>query len=302
MLRYLSALLLTCVVALPAQATKIVVSIKPLQLITYDIAYGVSEPELLISANASPHTYALKPSDIKKIAAADLLVWFGPDLESFLTNAVKKSSNALELSASETLLLRAFEEQESHEEHGHESHGHEGHNHGMYDPHIWLGPEQARQVAQIIAERLSEVDPENAAIYAENYQNFSLNLEKTVNEIREQLAPVKGDGYYVFHDAYGYFEQYFGLNNLGHFTVSPDRKPGAKTLIHIRSELKKGKAKCVFAEPQFEPAVIQTVIRGSDVNSGTLDPLATDIVTKQGSYFTFLHSLADEYTRCLSAK
>jgi zinc transport system substrate-binding protein len=165
-------------VALPAQATKIVVSIKPLQLITYDIAYAVSEPELLISANASPHTYALKPSDIKKIAAADLLVWFGPDLESFLTNAVKKSSNALELSASETLLLRAFEEQESHEEHGHESHGHEGHNHGMYDPHIWLGPEQAGQVAQIIAERLSEVDPENAAIYAENYQNFSLNLEK----------------------------------------------------------------------------------------------------------------------------
>lgn len=304
MLRYLSAFLLACTVALPAKATKIVTSIKPLHLIAYDIAYGVSEPELLISANASPHTYALKPSDIRKIAAADLLIWFGPDLESFLTNAVKKSTNALELSALEGLSLRAFGEpsdhgETHHDEHSHDSHSHEGHNHGMYDPHIWLGPEQAGQAAKIIAERLAEVDPAHAAIYAENYQNFAVKLQQKVADIHKQLAPVKQYGYYVFHDAYGYFEHAFGLNNLGHFTVSPDRKPGARTLIHIRSELKEGRAKCVFAEPQFKPAVIQTVVRGSGVSSGQLDPLGTEINAAQGSYFQFLQSLADEYSRCL---
>jgi zinc transport system substrate-binding protein len=306
MLRYLFAflLLLTFTVALPAQASKIVTSIKPLHLITYDIAYGVTEPELLISANASPHTYALKPSDIRKIAAADLLIWFGPDLESFLTNAVKKSTNALELSASETLSLREFgeqgpDEEEHHDEHSHGSHDHEGHNHGMYDPHIWLGPEQAGQAAKIIAERLAEVDPANAAIYKKNYQNFAVKLQQKVADIHTQLAPVKQYGYYVFHDAYGYFEDTFGLNNLGYFTVSPDRKPGAKTLIHIRSELKEGQAKCVFAEPQFKPAVIEAVLRGSGVRSGQLDPLGTAVKAEKGSYFQFLQSLADEYSRCL---
>ncbi len=314
MLRYLSSVsLLASVVALPVQAANIVTSIKPLHFITYDITYGVSEPELLLNANASPHTYALKPSDIKKIAEADLMIWFGPELESFLSSAVKKSAADLELGASEKLSLREFgDEHDSHEEeshhtahesgeheHEHEHEEHEHHHHGTHDPHIWLGPEQARQAAGIIAERLAKVDPEHADIYQTNYQNFINELDLTVADIRKQLEPVKQYGYYVFHDAYGYFEDYFGMNKQGHFTVSPDRKPGAKTLLHIRAELEEGKAKCVFSEPQFKPAVIETVVSGSNVVTGKLDPLGTDIAVAKGSYFAFLRSIADGYSQCL---
>ncbi|MGR5160230.1 metal ABC transporter solute-binding protein, Zn/Mn family, partial [Vibrio owensii] len=77
-------------------------------------------------------------------------------------------------------------------------------------------------------------------------------------------------GYFVFHDAYVYFESRYNLNQLGHVTVSPDRKPGAKTLIHIRKTVGTGDVACVFSEPQFTPAVIESVRRGSDVNSGVL--------------------------------
>ena len=300
MLRYLYLMFFAGVVSMPVQATKIVASIKPIQLIAYDIAYGVSEPELLVSATASPHTYALKPSDIKKITSADLVIWFGPELESFLTKAIKKSANTLELSAARGMLLREFGEQDSHEGHNHAEHGHEGHNHGTYDPHFWLGPEQAEHAAKIIAEKLSQVDPDNATKYKANYTWFKQKLAQKTEAIRTQLKPIQNEGYYVFHDAYGYFEEYFGLNNIGHFTVSPDRKPGAKTLIHIRSELKEGKAKCVFAEPQFKPTIIETVVRGSQVSTGKLDPLGIGGKAERGGYFHFLQAIADGYSECLS--
>lgn len=107
-------------------------------------------------------------------------------------------------------------------------------------------------------------------------------------------------GYYVFHDAYGYFEQDYGLNHLGQFTVSPERKPGAKTLIKIKKALAKGDAKCVFSEPQFTPAVVESVTRGSQAKQGVLDPIGTGIQVGPGSYFTFIQSITDSFTECLN--
>ncbi len=90
------------------------------------------------------------------------------------------------------------------------------------------------------------------------------------------------------------------MNNIGHFTVSPDRKPGAKTLITIRKALSANEAQCVFSEPQFQPAVIESVVRGSDAKIGVLDPLGTDIPVANGSYFVFLKSMGDSFYSCLS--
>lgn len=273
------------------QAKTVVTSIKPLQLITLEITQTVSSPELLISSSASPHDYALKPSDLKKLKNADLVIWFGPALEPFLEKVLDGSSNSLELAESD-LSLRHYDEDE-HEDHS-------GHNHGSYDPHIWLGPIQAKEAAQVIANKLSEIDPENRTVYEKNLQKFNLNIDQSVKETTIKLQPFLQNGYYVFHDAYDYFESYFHLNKLGHFTLSPDRKPGAKTLIQIRSALKKGAANCVFSEPQFKPSTVKSVVRGSNVYVGVLDPLATDIEATKGGYFRFLATLSDSYVECLS--
>jgi zinc transport system substrate-binding protein len=125
-------------------------------------------------------------------------------------------------------------------------------------------------------------------------------LAERVSAISDQLAAYTDVGYYVFHDAFGYFEQHFKLNKLGYFTLSPDRSPGAKTLVQIRSALQDGEAKCVFSEPQFTPAIVASVVRGSDVHQGELDPLATDILNEPGAYFTFLDDLAQRYIHCFS--
>lgn len=285
------ALLLLVAISPLSQATTIVTSIKPFQLIALEITQGVTEPESLLSSTASPHDYAMKPSDLRTLKGADLVIWFGPELEPFLEKVLEGGNNSLQLSKSDIEFIE-------YEEVGHDDH--HGHDHGQVDPHIWLGPDLAEQIASEIADKLAEIDPVNAEIYQANLMQFNLNLEKSVNEIKRELKPYLNQGYYVFHDAYGYFESYFHLNKLGHFTLSPDRKPGAKTLIQIRSALKAGEAHCVFSEPQFKPTTVQSVIRGSDVFVGVLDPLAADIELATGGYFRFIGALANSYIECLS--
>ncbi|GLO61436.1 zinc ABC transporter substrate-binding protein [Vibrio sp. MACH09] len=286
-----------------ASAMNIVASIKPLQLIALEITEGVTTPELLISSTASPHDYALKPSDVKKVMQADLVIWFGAELESFLPKVMAKQNNSLALSDADNITFHYYSDQgEGHSSHGHDSH--DGHDHGDEgrDPHIWLGPKQAKQSAKVIAEKLVQLDPDNAALYQANLSSFIASVDNKVLDIEHRVSPYQSVGFFVFHDGYGYFEKQFGLNKVGYFTLSPERKPGAKTLIQIQSELKSGHASCVFTEPQFKPSIVKSVTRGTDVAVGELDPLATDIDAVSGGYVLFLDTLSQQYIDCLSAK
>ncbi|KZX65018.1 zinc ABC transporter substrate-binding protein [Vibrio sp. HI00D65] len=279
-----------------ASANTILTSFKPIQMIVTELTHGVSEPDVLMNSNASPHDYALKPSDVKKVHGADMVVWFGPDLEAFLTKVIESNDNVIEIGKIPGINLREF----GHDEHDHDAH--EGHHHGSHDPHFWLGIDQVAVAAKYISDKLIETDPDNAMAYQENLDSFLIALEEKKQSIREQLAPVKDKGYYVFHEAYGYYEEEFGLNNLGHFTVSPERKPGAKSLIAIKKTIVRENVQCVFSEPQFTPAVIESVTRGSNAKQGQLDPIGSTVEVKSGSYFDFLQQLTDSYTSCLNAK
>ncbi|GAD78238.1 zinc ABC transporter substrate-binding protein ZnuA [Vibrio ezurae] len=275
-----------------AQAIEVVSSIKPIHLITQEITTDVASSSALLGTAMSPHDYSLRPSDVKKLRDADLVIWFGPDLENFMAGVVKDQTNTLTISQIPHIDLREFTDAHDHGSHA-------GHHHGSTDPHIWLGPKQVAIVAKSIAERLIAIDPENESSYKVNLDHFLNNLQLTTSEISVKLKEVQDKGYYVFHDAYGYFEDYFGLNHLGHFTVSPERKPGARTLIQIKTRLAKGDVHCVFSEPQYTPAVINTVTRGSNVNQGELDPLASSVEEKPGAYFAFLKQLSQQFETCL---
>ncbi|EJM7152814.1 zinc ABC transporter substrate-binding protein ZnuA [Vibrio parahaemolyticus] len=282
----------SAMLTLPAQAITVLTSIKPIQLMVTELTEGVTTPEVLVQSNASPHDYSLRPSDVKKVASADLVIWYGHDLEPFLEKVVSNRSSTLTLSEIPNLALREFDSEHSHD--------HDGHDHGSHDPHFWLGIKPVKQVAQAVVNKLAEIDPANAKTYSNNLVKFEEQLAARDKEIEQQLAPVKNQGYFVFHDAYGYFEERYQLNNLGHFTVTPDRKPGAKTLIQIRKILGSGNVACVFSEPQFTPAVVESVMRGSDVAKGELDPLGSTIKVELGSYFNLLGNMADSFAQCLA--
>lgn len=287
-------LLFTCIIWFAghsvANATQVLTSIKPIQMIATEIMLNTSTPDVILAANTSPHDYALRPSDVKRIRSADVVIWFGKDLEPFLAKVLDGQKNVLTLSKIKELELREFQG---------DHHDHDGHDHGSHDPHFWLGYKPTLQVARAIADELSKVDQANANVYSENLAEFEAKLAAQQESIHNQLAGLKHSGYFVFHDAYGYFEQDFGLKQLGFFTVSPDRKPGAKTLISIRKALASEQATCVFSEPQFTPAVIESVTRGSSARVGVLDPIGSEVEAIAGGYFELKQNLADSFSRCL---
>lgn len=293
MKRFLTACALIAASTTAAQAATILTSIKPIQLITLELTKDIDQPDVLLGSNTSPHDYALRPSDVKRLRNADLVIWYGSDLEPFLAKVLEQQDNVLTLSDIEGLALREFEGEHDH-------HDHHGHDHGTHDPHFWLGYTPTLQVAEAISQKLVTLDAKNKEQYLANLAAFKQQMSEQNSAIAAQLKPVADIGYYVFHDAYGYFEQDYSLNHLGHFTVSPDRKPGAKTLISIRKTLAAEKAKCVFSEPQFTPAVIESVTRGSKANTGVLDPLGIDVEVTAGGYYQFKQNLADSFAQCLS--
>lgn len=284
----------------------VVTSIKPLGFIASAIADGVTDTQILLPDGASEHDYALRPSDIKRIQDADLVVWVGPEMEAFMQKPVARRDDKNRLALSQLAevkpLLMKGDDDHGHD-HGdahHQAENSDGdHHHGENNLHIWLSPEIARLSAVAIHKKLVELMPEKRDKLDANLQRFEANLARTDKQVADELSPVKGKGYYVFHDAYGYFEKHYGLTPLGHFTVNPEIQPGAQRLHQIRTQLVEHKAECVFAEPQFRPAVIEAVARGTKVRMGTLDPLGTAVKPGKDSYMQFLTGLAGQYTACL---
>ncbi|MBT0722945.1 zinc ABC transporter substrate-binding protein ZnuA [Rosenbergiella sp. S61] len=291
---------------------EVVTSIKPLGFIAAAIAEGVTPVTVVLPDGASEHDYALRPSDIRRIKNADLLVWVGPEMESFITRS------ASQLPANKNLELTALPVIQSHlvgeDDHDHpslqanaintanssdrelsDSHSHQG----TYNLHIWMSPEMALMSATAIHDRLVQSMPAQKIKLDSNLSQFKDSLGDADKQISKQLSKVKDNRYYVFHDAYTYFEQHYGLSPLGYFTVNPEIQPGAQKLHEIRTQLTEHKAQCVFAEPQFRPAVIDAVSRGTGVRKGTLDPLGSNISLSQDSYVKFLSQLSSQYVSCL---
>ncbi|MFK3875390.1 zinc ABC transporter substrate-binding protein ZnuA [Pantoea agglomerans] len=302
----LTAFSVTASLTLPAQAN-VVASLKPVGFIAAAIADGVTPVDVLLPDGASEHDYSLRPSDAKRLKNADLVVWVGPEMEAFMAKSAaeltaQKNLAMVNIDGVKPLLISGGEDEDEHtaeksEEQEADAHHH---HHGEFNMHLWLSPEIARKTAVAIHGKLLELMPQDKAKLDANLQQFEVALADTDKRVSAQLAPVRNKGYFVFHDAYTYFEKQYGLSPTGHFTVNPEIQPGAQRLHQIRTQLVEQKAVCVFAEPQFRPAVIDAVARGTQVRKGTLDPLGTDISLAKDSYVKFLSQLSSQYESCLN--
>ncbi|HDX9008273.1 zinc ABC transporter substrate-binding protein ZnuA [Aeromonas dhakensis] len=303
-MRILALITALLAVSLPVRALEVLTTIKPLGFIAAAITDGVSEPKVLLPTGASPHDFSLRPSDIRSINEADLVVWVGPELEGFMAKPLAKHPHVLTLTRVEGMLLFDYSKQAGHGEHadeaheGHDHDGHEGHHHEGVDPHIWLGPTQALVIAKALSETLSAQDPANAERYRANLLAFKTKVEAKDKVIAEQMKAVNQKGYFVFHEAYGYWERHYGMSSKGHFTVSPERRPGAKTLVEIRKALEEKKASCIYAEPQFSPAVIESVARNTGAKVLLLDEVGEQVPLGPDGYPRFMQQLADAFAEC----
>lgn len=288
-------------IACSAQAdVRVLTSIKPLQQIAAAVQDGVGSPDVLLPPGASPHHYALRPSDVRKVADADLLYWIGPDMESFLPRVLaSRSKPTVAVQSLAGMQLRHFgEDSHSHEEEGHDDHDHD-HRPGSLDAHLWLSSVNARVIAGQMAADLASADPANAARYQSNLKQFVERLDALDARIKQRVAGIAGKPYFVFHEAFDYFEAAYGLKHTGVFSVASEVQPGAQHVAAMRKRLQEVGKTCVFSEPPLRPRLAETLTAGLPVRLAELDALGgTDKVDGKG-YERLLEKLGSDLTGCL---
>ncbi|MBY4676501.1 zinc ABC transporter substrate-binding protein ZnuA [Marinobacterium arenosum] len=291
------AALLLSLAALPAWAeVRVVASVKPLQLIAAAVVDGIGRAEVLIPPGASPHHYALKPSDMRKLGEADQLIWVGPQLEMFLAKTLRQQA----VPALALLPMEDGGDQHEADEEQDTTGGHHHHDHER-DLHLWMNPLQALRAAEQLSEALAGRFPQHRETLTKNLERFAASLLSKDRQLQQQLQPLQQRGFFVFHDAYSGFVKRYGLKQLGYFTVDPGRPTGTRRLAEIRQRLKAAEAVCVFGEPQFKAAVVRTVTEGLSVGYAELDPLASEQAVSADGYALYLQQLADRFSGCLGA-
>ncbi|VVM90594.1 High-affinity zinc uptake system protein ZnuA [Pseudomonas fluorescens] len=285
-----------------AQAeVKVLTSIKPLQLIAAAVQDGVAIPEVLLPPGASPHNYALRPSDVRKVQSVDLLYWIGPDMEGFLPRVLNsRTLPSVSVQDLPGLKLRRFaEDSHSHAEEADE-HDHD-HRPGSLDAHLWLSPVNARVIATKMAADLSAADPANAARYQNNLKAFDERLNALDLRLKARLAGIAGKPYFVFHEAFDYFEDAYGLKHTGVFSVAAEVQPGAQHVAAMRTRLQEVGKTCVFSEPPLRPRLAETLVAGLPVKLAELDALGGYTPATAQGYEQVLEKLGNELAGCLES-
>ena len=290
---------------------QVVTSIKPLHSLASMIMQGVGEPKLIVDGNTSPHNFSLKPSHAKILQTADIVFWIGEDIETFLEkslSSLSKKAKVIELMQISQIKKLKFREKnifevshddhghKKHDDHGHKKHDDHGHAHGEFDPHIWLDPMNAKIILKEMTKELILLDKKNALKYKANLRNAHIKIDKLVMDINFKIN--KSAKYIVFHDAYQYFENRFGLKTLGALTVNTDILPGAEQLKNIRNLIKKEKAKCIFSEPQFNPKIIKAIAKDTNIKTGVFDPLGADLKNNEDLYLKLIINLSNSLKNC----
>ncbi len=304
----LCLLLITFPLSFAVQAdVRVLTSIKPLQLIAAAVQDGVGQPEVLLPPGASPHHYALRPSDVRRVRDADLLYWVGADLESFLPRVLAgRDKPSVAVQDVPGMSLRHFGDSDAqHADHADHAHTADQHDHahrpGSLDAHLWLLPVNARMIAGKIAADLAQADPANAARYQANAKAFSARLDVLDQRLKSRLNGLAGKPYFVFHEAYDYFEAAYGLKHAGVFSVLGEVQPGAQHVAAMRERLQQAGPSCVFSEPPLRPRLAQTLTAGLPVTLAELDAMGGTLPVDAKGYEALLENMAGELAGCLEA-
>jgi zinc transport system substrate-binding protein len=280
-----------------AAEPRIVTSFPLIQSLVATVAGAT--PETLVKGGGSPHAYALRPSDARALEQADLVVWIGPGYESFLERpvaALGARARSLALAQAPGAIARNARSGGvwDADDHGHAKRGPET------DGHMFLDPLNAKAFARAIGAALAEIDSANEARYRANAQALEARLDALDAELGAKLRPLAGRPFIVFHDSLQYLEARYGLTPAGSITVSPERRPSAQRLQRLRERINRANTICVFAEPQFDAALVRTVIEGTRARSGTLDYVGAEKALGPDLYFNVMRGLAQDLSSCLA--
>ena len=281
-----------------AEVPRVVTDMMVTQSLTALVMGDLGTPALLMDPGADPHSFQLRPSQAAALQEAGLLVWVGPGMTPWLADHA--GDTGLELLAVPGTYLQDFAAADDHADHGAEAAGHEGHDHEGQDPHAWLDPQNAAVWVGAIAERLATLDADNAATYRANAAAAAARITALDTELSASLAPLRGRGFVVTHDAYGYFTAHYGLTLAGSVAAGDATSPGAAHLKELQ-EAAGSTALCLFPEAGHDPKLLAQMAEATGVKlGGALDPEGVMVAPDAGAYLAVLNGVADTLLGCLA--
>jgi zinc/manganese transport system substrate-binding protein len=237
---------------------KVVTTFAPLYSLALNVAGDAAEVENLVPIGASIHTFQARPSDIRKISQADVLIKNGVGLETFLNGITDAAANPHLMVVDTSRSIKILDGDADEKASG--------------DPHIWLSPKNAVKQVVTIRDALAKADPDNAGTYQRNTAFYIKKLERLDADITRSLAATKKKKYIVFHNAYRYFEREYDLRSAAAIEEFPGREPGPRYLKGVMDMIKNQGVGIVFIEPQFSPKIVDTLKQDFTIYVGVLDP------------------------------
>jgi zinc transport system substrate-binding protein len=243
---------------------------------------------VLVPPGASPATYDPKPGDLIRIEEADVFFRIGhigfelAHMDEILS--LNREMRVVDTSAG--VELRHFGEDESHT-HDHEDEGEqheaegtgtgeEAEHRGGVDPHVWLSPPAVKLQVESIALALADLDPGNAEAYANNARAYAARLDELHTELSSLFTGLESRTILVFHPAWGYFTDAYGLEQLA--IEQAGKEPTADQLRHIIDTARLADIKVIFVQAQFSREVAASVAQQIDGVVVSIDPLAEDYI------------------------
>ena len=254
-----------------AKGMKIVTSFYPVYAMVKEVSGDLNDVRM-IQSSSGIHSYEPSANDIAAIYDADVFVYHSHTLESWAgsldPNLQKSKVKVIEASEGMTLeRVPGLEDMEA---------GNGVDEKTLYDPHTWLDPEKVAEEAQIIADKLSELDSENKEIYQSNAKKFIDQAHELTNKYKPIFDKVEQRTFVTQHTAFSYLAKRFDLNQLGIAGISPDQEPSPRQLSEIQEFVKTYKVKTIFTESNASSKVAETLIKSTGVSLKTLNPLEAD--------------------------
>lgn len=246
---------LICVQPLHAlERLKVVATFAPIYSLTVNVVGNAADVSVLLPGNTGPHGFALSPKDLKKMAAADVIVANGAGVEEWLDKAMETTAKTgvLKVIASERIA-------------------------SINNPHIWLDPIMAITMVETIRDALMARDKQNAASYQANAANYIQRLQKLHADVKSGTENLAQKKLLTYHNSLECFAQRYGFEIVGSIEPFPGREPTPKYLKQLRSLIVAKRIRALFSEPQYSPRILERMSEDLQIPIATLDPMETGV-------------------------
>ena len=276
----------------------VVTTIYPMYDFVSHIAGDKAEVINLVPAGIEPHDFELSTGDKQLMETADLFIYNGAGMESFVDKTLAAISNEdlVVVEGAENVSLIQTECEEEHEEESEE------HEHGEHDPHTWLSVKNAILEAENIKDALVEFDQENANYYEANFEQYKKELEALDARYETELAGLSKNTIVVAHQAFGYLCQEYGLQQEAVEGLTAESEPDAARMKEIIEFCKEKEIKVIFFEELVSPKVAQTIANEIGADTAVLNPvegLTKEQEQQQQDYIDIMEQNLEELKKAL---